>query len=554
MAKKKPTTYKGNQNLKGKEVPIRWTKKRIAEYEKCKNDIVYFSEKYIKIVHVDHGLIPITLYDYQKEIIEECDKNRRVTVVTSRQAGKTTTAVCIILHYVLFNPYKLVALLANKQDSAVEIMHRIKVAYEALPKWMQQGVVKWEEKTSSFENGSKIIASATGSGTIRGKSCSMIYIDEAAFVERWDEFSADVLPTISSGKTTRLLLTSTPNGLNHFYKTCEGARTNVNGYGFVEVPWWRVPGRDDAWKQETLAEMDFDQQKFAQEYEAQFLGSSNTLISGGTLKALVPRNPIDETAKVKIYHKPENDRTYVCVVDVSRGKGLDYSAFTIIDTTEMPYRQVCTFRDNNISPIEYAEVIYSTLKYYNHAVVMVEINDIGEQVSDLLHYDFEHENIIFTESAGRAGKRISTGFKKNVDKGIRTTKNVKSIGCSILKLLVEQQQLIINDFDTISELSTFSRKNNSYEADPGCHDDLAMCLVLFAWLSDQRFFEELTDIHTLKNLREKTREEMEEELLPFGILYDGIDEAEVVPMPWDENNDLFGESDIVYEDSWLADV
>lgn len=535
--------YLGNENLKRKGTNIEWTEDKVQEFIKCAQDPIYFAEKYIQIVHVDRGLIPIRMYDYQKEIVEKITDNRRVTVVTSRQAGKTTTAVCVILHYVLFNDHKTVALLANKGDAAREILDRIKIAYEALPKWMQQGVVEWNKGSVEFENGCKIIASATSSSAIRGKSISLLYIDETAFVENWDEFFASVFPTISSGKTTKILFTSTPNGLNHFYKTCEGAREGTNGYEYVQVLWKDVPGRDESWKHETLSSMDFDYEKFAQEFECEFLGSSGTLIEGNKLKQLVYKQPITENNGLCMYHLPVEKHSYVCIVDVSRGKGLDYSAFHIIDVTKMPYKQVCSFRDNMITPIEYAEMIHRTVKHYNESAVLIEVNDIGEQVSDLLHHDFEYENLLYTESAGRSGKRISSGFGSNVDKGVRTTKTVKSVGCSILKLLIEQDQLILYDFATIRELSTFSRKGVSYEAESGCHDDLVMGLVLFAWLSDQQFFKEMTDINTLKALRRKNEEEIMNELIPFGIIDDGSEEDDGIMLgASEERNTEFAEN------------
>lgn len=522
--------YLGNENIKGKGHKIQWTVEQIKEYIKCKNDPIYFAEKYIQIVHIDHGLIPITLYDYQKEIIEKIDSSRRAIAATSRQAGKTTIATIIILHYTIFNDYKTIALLANKGDSAREILERIKIAYEALPKWLQQGVVEWNKGSVTFENGSKVIAGSTSSSAIRGKSIAFLYIDEAAFVENWDEFFASVYPTISSGKESKILLTSTPNGLNHFYKTFEGAKQGVNGYKWIEVKWDRVPGRDEAWKQDTLESMNFDMAQFRQEFEVEFQGSSGTLIDGSKLKCLVSKTPSISLNNLNVYENPEEDHNYCCICDVSRGKGLDYSAFHIIDVTKMPYKQVAVFRDNITPPMEYSEIIYRTAKHYNNATVLIEINDIGEQVSDLLYHDLEYENILSTESAGRSGKRISGGFGKSVDKGIRTTKTVKSVGCSILKLLIEQDQLIINDFDTIKELSTFSRKGVSYEAESGCNDDLVMGLVLFAWLSEQQYFKEYTDINTLSRLRLKTEEELMDDLLPFGFIDDGneIDHSVVI--------------------------
>lgn len=527
--------YLGNQNIKGKGAKISFTPEMIQEFLKCARDPIYFAEKYIKIVHVDHGLIPILMYDYQKEICESITHNRRVVVNTSRQAGKTTTAVAVILHYVLFNDHKTCALLANKGDAAREILDRIKIAYEALPKWMQQGVVEWNKGSVEFENGCKIIAAATSSSAIRGKSISFLYIDETAFVENWDEFFASVFPTISSGKTTKILFTSTPNGLNHFYKTCQGGKEGKNGYIYIEVPWYKVPGRDEAWKKETLEGMDFDYEKFAQEFECEFLGSSGTLIEGSKLKSLVIQTPITQKAGLSMYHTPEKGRTYACIVDVSRGKGLDYSAFQVIDITKMPYKQVCAFRDNMITPVDYAETVFRTSKTYNDAYVLVEINDIGEQVSSILHNEFEIETLLYTENAGRSGKRISGGFGKNVDMGIRTTKTVKSLGCNVLKMLIEQDQLILNDFHTIQELSRFSRKGNSYEAESGAHDDLVMGLVLFAWLSDQVFFKDLTDINTLAMLREKSEEQMVEDLGPFGFYDDGVGEQEPIYQPPSEN-------------------
>ena len=510
--------YNGNANLKRKDTQIEWTQELVAEYVKCAKDVVYFAEKYIQIVHVDHGLIPIALYDYQKEIIEKSQDSRNVIVNTSRQAGKTTTAAVLILHYILFQEHKTVALLANKGDAAREILDRIKIAFEALPRWIQQGVVEWNKGSVEFENGCKIIATATSSSAIRGKSVSYLYIDETAFVDNWDSFFASVFPTISSGETTKILLTSTPNGLNHFYKTFEGAKEERNGYAFVEVPWYKVPGRGDKWKKETLASMDFDAQKFAQEFECEFLGSSGTLIDGSKLKQLFHKTPIQDQAGIKVYEQPQKDRMYACMVDVSRGKGLDYSALQIIDITAMPYQQVCVYRDSLVTPIEYTDVIHRMTTYYNNAHTLVEVNDIGGQVSDLLYYEYEIENLILTESAGRSGKRISSGFSgKNIDKGIRTTKSVKASGCSILKMMVEQDQIIINDFDTINELSKFSRRGNSYEAESGSHDDLVMCLVLFAWLSSQQYFSQITDINTLMKLRQRSEEQMMQDLLPFGF-------------------------------------
>lgn len=523
-------SYNGNPNLKRSGVPINWSSEIVAEYAKCSEDVVYFVEKYMKIINVDHGLMNFKLYDYQKEMLKAMVEERYTIIATARQAGKSTVTCAFILWYIIFNSDKTVALLANKGDTAREILGRIQLAYQYLPKWLQQGVSEWNKGSFELENNSRVIAAATSSDNIRGYSINLIFIDEAAFIENWDEFFTSVYPTISSGASTKLVLVSTPNGLNHFYHIWTNAQLGKNSYKPVLVHWSAVPGRDEAWKQATLAAMNFDTQKFAQEYEVEFQGSSGTLIAGWKLKQLQAAIPVHQHDSLSVYENPEKGHTYICIVDVSRGKGLDYSAFSIIDVTTMPYKQTCSFRNNLIAPIDYAEVVYRVSKSYNTAAILVEVNDLGEQISASLHYDFEYENLLFTENAGRSGKKISSGFGNNVDKGIRTTKSVKSVGCSILKLLIEQGQLLINDKQTISELSTFSRKGVSYEAEPGNHDDMVMGLVLFAWLSDQTYFKDITDINTLARLREKTDEEISAELLPFGFVEDGREEETVIDL------------------------
>jgi hypothetical protein len=515
--------YLGNSDLKRSGEEIEFTPDMLKEYVKCSKDPIYFAENYIKIVHVDKGLVNLEMYDYQKEITEKITNSRRVAVLTARQSGKTTTAVAVILHYILFNEFKTVAILANKGDAAREVLSRVQLAYEALPKWMQQGIEEWNKGNITLENGCKIYAGTTTSSAIRGKSISFLYLDEVAFIEGFDEFFASVYPTISSGDTTKLLMTSTPNGLNHFWKTCKGAEEKTNGYEFVKVMWHDVPGRDEKWRKETIEALDHDEEKFNQEYCCEFIGSSGTLISGAKLKQLLHSKPLVEKENMCQYEPVKEGHAYVMTVDVSRGKGLDYSTFTVFDVTEMPYKQVVCYRDNMISPVDFASIIYRIGLMYNESAILIEVNDIGEQVSDVLLMDYGYENLLFTENAGRSGKRISGGFGRGADHGIRTTKSVKQKGCSILKMLVEQNQMILVDYNTIQELSRFSKKGFSYEAEPGFHDDMVMNLVIFAWLTDDRFFRELTDINTLAQLREKTEEQLNEDLLPFGFIDTGDD-------------------------------
>jgi hypothetical protein len=538
-----PKGYNGNALLKRTNQSIDWTPELVAEYVKCSQDPIYFTETYMKIINIDKGLVSFKLYDYQKEMIRAFAENRFNVVATARQAGKSTVTCAFILWYTMFHPEKTVALLANKGETAREILQRIQLSYQYLPNWLQQGIKEFRAGAMVFENNSRVIAAATSSDAIRGYSINLLFIDEAAFIENWDTFFTSVYPTISSGKESKIILVSTPNGMNHFYAIWQNAIEKRNNYNSIKVSYERVPGRDQKWREETLASMNFNIEKFEQEYCVEFMGSSGTLIAGWKLKELVHLTPLTFKEGLSQYIAPVKDHSYVIVCDVSRGKGLDYSAFSVIDVTTMPYNQVCVYRNNMITPIDYADVIYRVAKAYGNASVLVEINDIGEQVSHHLHYEFEYDNVLFTENAGRAGKRISTGFggAANIDKGIRTTKPVKASGCAILKLLIEQNQLIINDFHTIEELSTFSRKGQSYEAEEGKHDDMVMPLVLFAWLSDQQYFKDFTNINTLMKLREKSDDEIMNDLSPFGFVDDGRnDEYEMLDLPI-SGNWMFGE-------------
>jgi hypothetical protein len=514
--------YRGSSTLKKSNVKVEWTAEKVQEMLKCSQDPIHFAENHMKIVNVDHGLMTIPLYDYQKEIITTVLNERFTVAECSRQAGKSTSITVFVLWYIIFNPNKTVAILANKAETAREILSRIQLAYEHLPKWLQQGIVEWNKGSFELENGSRVLAAATSSNNIRGYSINLLIIDEAAFIDNWDEFFTSVFPTISSGNSTKLVLVSTVNGLNHFYKITSLARQGKNDYRLISVPWQKVPGRDEKWKEKTLAAMNYDYDKFAQEFENQYLGSSGTLIAGWKLQELVPQTPIAEHAGISQYDKPKLNRTYVGIADVSRGKGLDYSALQIIDVTEMPYQQVLTFRDNTTTPGDFAEIINRIGRQYNNCSILVEVNDIGQQVAESLYFDYEYESLLFTESAGKQGRRITMSYKSSAtDRGIRTTKTVKAIGCSMLKLLIEQNQLLLHDYETIHELSTFSKKNASYEAESGCNDDLVMCLVLFSWLTEQQFFKDLTDINTLLKLKEKSFEDLNDDMLPFGFIDDG---------------------------------
>lgn len=547
---KRDDGYLGNQLLKKQNYDIEWTPELLTEYVLCSKDPLYFIETYMKIVNINDGLVSFKLYPYQKEMLSSMADNRFTVIATARQAGKSTVTCAFILWYILFHADKVIALLANKGETAREILGKVQLAYQHLPKWLQQGIKEWNKGNMVLENNSRVIAAATSSDAIRGYAINMLFIDEAAFIENWDEFFTSVGATISSGRDSKIVLVSTPNGLNHFYAIWVNAMNKENNYKPLMVTWQQVPGRDAKWKDETLKLMNFDQAKFEQEYCVEFQGSSGTLIAGWKLKELVSSvaksQPLHEHDGLSQYNMVEHGHTYFCVVDVSRGKGLDYSAFHMVDCSVMPYKQVCVFRSNLITPLDYADIVHKACKIYNDAFVLVEVNDIGEQVSGSLHQDFEYENILFTENAGRAGKRVTTGFSSGagVDKGIRTSKVVKSVGCSLLKLLVEGNQLQLCDPHSVDELTTFSKKGVSYEAEDGKHDDLVMGLVLFAWLSDQQYFKDITNINTLMSLRERTDEELINELTPFGFVDDHTVDVELQfernrdAWVWADDNDI----------------
>ena len=528
----KKTGYLGNPNLKPAGKNIQFTKEQVAEYIKCSKDPIYFIKKYIKVVSLDEGLVPFNLYDFQEEIVETVHNNRFVIAKLPRQSGKSTTMIAYLLHYIMFNQSMSVALLANKQSTAREILSRLKLAYEYLPLWLQQGIVEWNKGSIELENGSKIIASSTSASAVRGGSYNIIMLDEFAHVPQGiaDEFFSSVYPTITSGQSTKVIMVSTPNGLNMFYHYWRGAtkkdgEVGKNEYVPIEVHWSQVPKfpggptRDEAWKQETISNT--SEQQFQSEFECDFIGSQHTLISSYKLKSLAWITPIIANKEgLDIYEEPKEDHTYACCVDTARGQGLDYSAFAVVDITEMPYRVVAKYRNNIVSPMVYPTIIKRVCEQYNEAWCLIEINDIGGQVADILHYDLEYSNILQVTTKGRKGQVIGGGFGGAGTSmlGVRTTMVVKKLGCSVLKSLIEEDKLIIEDIDTINELVTFVAKKQSFEADDGHTDDLVMSLVLFAWLTRQDYFKDITNTDVRTSIYQEKIEELEEDMSPFGFI------------------------------------
>jgi hypothetical protein len=507
--------YLGNPHLKRVGIAQNMTEDQVREFYKCSQDPIYFAENYVKVITLDHGFVQIKLYPFQRQAINDINDNRRVIVKAGRQVGKTTMVVAYILWYILFNEDKFVAILANKAPTAREILNRIKIAYEALPLWLQQGVRTWNKGDIELENNCRVMATSTASSAIRGYSISLLYLDEFAFVPTniAEEFFTSVYPTISSGTTSKILISSTPNGMNHYYKMWTEAVDGQNGFMHIEANWRQIPGRDQKWADEQRRVL--GEQKYLQEMECEFMGSSGTLISGAALKALAFVKPLHKAESgINIYQQPIAEHSYSVVVDTSRGKGLDYSAAIVVDVTSIPYKVVATYKDNNISPLVYPSIIKRLGDYYNAAYALIEINDIGQQVADSLFDDYEYENILSTiEVKGKIA--LTWGYGNKSTRGIRTTKSVKRLGCSLMKNLIESQKIFIQDFDIIAELSTFIAKGTSFEAEEGSHDDLVMCLVLFSWMTNQQFFADMTNTNIKHKLHEEQLRQIEEEMLPM---------------------------------------
>ena len=521
-------TYLGNPNLKKANVTQEWTKEELFEYKRCMDDPLYFIQTYVKIVSLDEGLIPFKMYNFQKEMVGTFHNNRFTICKLPRQSGKSTTMISYLLHYALFNPNVNIAILANKAATARDLLGRLQLAYEHLPKWLQQGVMSWNKGSLELENGSKILASSTSASAVRGGSYNIIFLDEFAYVPSnvAEQFFSSVYPTISSGKSTKVIIVSTPHGMNMFYKLWTDAEEERNGYIPIEVHWSEVPGRDEKWKKETIANT--SEQQFNTEFECEFLGSIDTLISAHKLRTLTYKTPIQSNAGLDVYENPKEKSTYILTADVSRGTKNDYSAFIVFDVTQVPYRIVAKFRDNEIKPLIFPSKIYDVARAYNQAFVLVEVNDIGEQVANALQYDMEYDNLIMASMRGRAGQILGGGFSGGrAQLGVRTTKAVKKIGCSNLKQLVEDNKLIIEDFDTINELSTFIVKGSSFEADDGCNDDMVACLFIFGWTTDQTYFKELTDNDIRQQMYKEQQDQLEQDMAPFGFVVNGLEDENI---------------------------
>jgi len=515
--------YLGNPNLKKANTAIEFTQDQILEFIKCKEDPVYFAKNYVKIISLDEGLTQFEPYHFQEKLINNFHNNRFNICKMPRQTGKSTTVVSYLLHYAVFNDSVNIGILANKAATARELLGRLQTAYENLPKWMQQGIIAWNKGSLELENGSKILAASTSASAVRGMSFNILFLDEFAFVPNHvaDSFFASVYPTITSGKNTKVIIVSTPHGMNHFYRLWHDAEKQKNDYIPTDVHWSEVPGRDEKWKKTTIKNT--SEAQFKVEFECEFLGSVDTLIAPSKLRTLIYDNPIQRNAGLDVYEPSKDNHDYVMTVDVARGVGEDYSAFVVVDITEFPHRVVAKYRNNDIKPMLFPNIIYEVAKNYNSSYILCEVNDIGDQVASILQYDLEYQNLLMCSMRGRAGQIVGQGFSgKKTQLGVKMSKTVKKVGSLNLKTLIEENKLIFTDYEIISELTTFISKHNSFEAEEGCNDDLAMCLVIYAWLVQMDYFKELTDQDVRKRLYEEQKNQIEQDMAPFGFMDDGL--------------------------------
>ena len=541
--------YLGNPNLKKANVATNFTPKQVKEFIKCSKDPIYFIKKYIKIVSLDEGVIPFDLYDFQEDMVNRFHSKRFNIAKLPRQSGKSTVVTSYLLWYVIFNGNVNVAILANKAATAREMLGRLQLSYENLPKWMQQGIIGWNKGSVELENGSRLLAASTSASAVRGMSFNVIFLDEFAFVPNHiaEQFFSSVYPTISSGKSTKVIIISTPHGMNMFYKLWHDAERGTNEYTHTEVHWSQVPGRDAEWKEQTIRNT--SEQQFRVEFECEFLGSVDTLISASKLRMMAYDDPLNANKGLDVYEEPIPEHNYTITVDVARGIDGDYSAFTVFDTTTIPYKLVAKYRNNTIKPLIFPDIIVEVAKGYNEAYILIEVNDVGAQVADIVQYDLEYENLLMAAMRGRAGQVVGQGFSGGkVQLGVKMSTTVKKVGCSNLKGLIEDDKIIINDYDTIAELTTFIQKGQSWQAEEGCHDDLAMCLVMFAWLSVQDYFKELHDNDVRKRMYEEQREAIDADMAPFGFINDGMEDESFVDEVGDRwHADEYGDRTFMWE-------
>lgn len=547
--------YNGNPRLRRAFIQVAMTQDQLDEYRKCHDDPIYFIRNYVRIVALGKGIVKFDLYDFQEDMVKTFVDERFVICKIPRQSGKSITTIAFMLWMVLFRENYNMAIVAHKGPAANGLLERLKLAYENLPLWLQHGIIEWNKGNIELENGSKIAAFATTADGLRSGSYDLVLLDEFAFVPNniAEAFFTSTYPVITAGTETKIFIISTPKGMNHFYTAWTRAKKGKSEYVPIEVHWSAVPGRDQKWKEETIRNT--SEEQFKQEFETEFLGSSATLISASKLAQLIEltEDPILIEGSLKIFEQPIENHVYCMIVDVSEGTGNDYSAFSIIDVTSIPYRHVASYKNNNITPFVFPTILLQYAMRYNEAFILVEINSIGLQVADILHFELSYDNLVKVEAKGKRGQQHTPGFKPKVAFGLKHNKQTKAIGCANLKTMIETDKLIVRDMDIISEFTTFALDKGTYKAEQGANDDQIMTLVNFGWLTGQRYFKENINSNIREILQKEQLNLMDRDIVPFGIIDDGLNDMEDNPFGdgerWvvDKNRKYVFDNDIDWE-------
>jgi hypothetical protein len=484
----------GNRDQKKAFTQMKLSKIHLEEIERCKNDLMYFKDNYVKILTKSGYTFPETR-PYQVEFLKDMDgDDENIVSLQGRQSGKSITVSIYLAHKFNFGQNMNIGICANKGPLAREFLNNVKNIFEALPMWMRVGVTVWNKGSIESEAKMRILTDVPGPSAFRGFTCAILVIDECAFIRSnvWKEMEDSVFPSQSALGWKKNIIISTPNGVNHFKKIVDGAKNKTNGFKYHFVNWRDVPRYDskgnlltpEQFKEKTIKK--HGEKFFLQNYACSFIGSSLTLPSAETLDKLSNSTKEPEylrDSRLKIYKEPQKDHIYFLAVDPAKS-GEDAFAIQIVDLTSKPFEQVataqlfkCNFQKMPVFIVEWGEI-------YNNAFIIVENNEgAGTYISSVLKLSYDYPNLFYEKKKGKIA---------DLEPGFRTTQKTRPQILDILKSFLDNEILILHDAETVSELSTFILKNDKYQADDGCHDDLVMSLALiFAPFCDIKNFDDI---------------------------------------------------------------
>lgn len=517
--------YRGSKNVPIAGAQYPWTPAMIEELRKCKEDIIYFAENFFYIVNIDRGKEKIKLYDAQKRVLLSLVNNRFAVVLSCRQAGKSTLLTIFALWMVCFNADYRAAIVANKETTAINIFKRIRMAYEQLPNYIKPGVKDYAKTGMTLGNDSSILVSTTTTTSIRGDTLNCVLIDEVGFIETHllEEFWSSVIPAISSGKTSKILLVSTPNGTtNKFYEIYSGAEQGKLGQWKAErIDWWDIPGRDEEWKQ-TMVEALGSEEKFLQEFGNVFLDNNQCAIGAVVIerfkKEKLPPIWTSDDKEYVIYEKPSPDRLYVIGVDVGEGIGRAASVAQILDVTDLQeIKQVAVYGSSVVEPYHFANKLNILGHSWGLPPILIERNNCGAQVIDALYHNNKYEKIVSYNKISELDK-----YNRTRNLGVLSHTNIKFDGIQNMRYWVNHLQTVkVNDPTTISEFETFVRQPNGlYKKKNDDHyDDRIMALVWALFILESEICQQY---FTIDNYDSQHK--------PLQISDNGY---------WEKNNDCF---------------